>query len=189
MVKKTRKKTGKIDVEKERGKDKKTIIAVVAIGAFVALLVGLSFGLNPKQTGSTAAPIIDGVQCDEMATYGFRGEAHMDIFIDGKPQTVPSNIGIMNGTCKYWINTGNTGGIINIEAPEQRQFSLSQLIDVWKGTSSLPPPGSPAIFIDGKKAASDLNDTILPQNGEVVLVYGKAPSIIPDSYQFPSGSG
>jgi hypothetical protein len=44
---------------------------------------------------------------------------------------VPSQIGIP-GNCFYWLHTHDESGIIHIEAPAHREFTLGQFFDIWK---------------------------------------------------------
>ncbi|SRR5579875_420406 len=184
MVRKTKKKTRKIDFEKERRQDKNTIIAIGAIAAVVAVLVVVSYSLNHATNGSDKASIIDGVGCEKVQSDGFHSSAHLDLFVGGRPYEVPSEIGVINGTCRYWLNTQDESGILHLDAPQSNQFTLGQFYDIWKATSSPPPPGTPEIYINGKRESNGINETAIGPGDEIAVIYGYKPSIIPSSYHF-----
>ncbi len=187
MVKKTKKRNEKIDFEKESRKDKNTIIAVVMIAIAVTSIAVISYVLTQASNSGQAA-IIDGIQCDNTQHDNFHTNAHLDIFINDQPYTVPGKIGIVNNTCLYWIHTNDTTGIIRIEAPNDEQFTLKQLFDIWKATSSnFPPNDTTTVYINGQQSTLNLNDTVIKSHDEITVVYGVRPSIIPTSYQFPVG--
>lgn len=187
MVKKTKKKAGKFDFEKERRKDKNTIIAVAAIAAVVATLAVVSYEMNKVQDGSAKVSIIDGIGCGTGQSNSPRTAAHIDIFVNRYSYEIPENIGVINGTCSYWLSTDDKSGTVHIDAPQDSAFTLAQFYDVWKATGTPPPTGSPEIYINGLKTAHDLNDTVIRNGDEIAIVYGNAPSIIPSSYH-PSSS-
>ncbi len=185
MVKKIKKKNEKIDFEKERRNDKNTIIVMASIAAAVGILVVVSYLLNPTKSDLDKVSIIDGIRCDKIQATSFHAYAHLDVFIEGQAEEVPADIGVINGTCRYWINTEDSTGILHIDAPQNQQFTMSQFFDVWKATNNLPPTGNPSIYLNGQKITSALNDTIIKPHDEIVVVYGSKPSIIPSSYSFP----
>ena len=58
-------------------------------------------------------------------------DAKLAIFINGKNHTVPALIGITN-YCFYWLHTHDQSGIIHIESPIHRAFTLGNFFDIWK---------------------------------------------------------
>jgi hypothetical protein len=64
-------------------------------------------------------------------TGGFHIHTHLDIFINGNHYTVPSQIGIKpDDRCLYWLHTHDDNGVIHIEAPEKRDFTLGKFFDI-----------------------------------------------------------
>ncbi len=185
MARKTKKKSEKIDYEKERRKDKNTIIAISIIAAIVATLAVASYELNKTQTDSDKVSMIDDIKCDKSQSSNFHMNAHVDVFVGGRLQEIPAEIGIINNTCRYWIYTQDASGIMHIDSPIVKQFTLSQFFDVWKATSSVPPIGTPAIYINGQETSSTLNETVIKPHDEIAIVYGIKPAVMPSLYQFP----
>lgn len=187
MVKKTKKKVEKVDFEKEKRKDKNTVIAIAIIAAVVSVIVAISYEVNPTNNDADKAPMIDGIRCQNLPSKDTQ-YAHMDVIIGGKTQQLPAGIGIINNTCKYWIYTQDTTGIIHINPPGNMRFTLSQFFNIWKATSNVPPAGVPIIYVNGQKSPTKVNDTEIKPREEIAIIYGIKPAIIPSSYEFPPSS-
>src|SRR5689334_3879411 len=153
--------------------------------AFAASLLAVAW----SQTASAAADgkPIAGIQCEHQEYGNFHIHAHLDVFTDGKAVTVPAMIGILPAEkCLYWMHTHDDSGIVHIEAPKKRAFSLAQFFDLWKATGSGAPQrkDAPKIFINGKKVDKRLEQVELDDHMEIAVVYGKEPASIPSSYNF-----
>ena len=112
----------------------KKLIILTNIGILVALGTGVgvhnAMGINsPSQSGST----ISGIQCDTEEQDLFHIHAHLDIFVNGHVISIPPEIGIVDDKCLYWLHTHDETGVIHIESPVERDFTLGQFFDVWKG--------------------------------------------------------
>jgi hypothetical protein len=123
---------------------------------------------------------------------------HLDIFIDGKPVTVPKDIGI-NFDERFIspLHTHDRTGVIHVESDKVQDFTLGQFFDVWgvrftqnciggycaKGNEKL------RVFSNGKPVSGDPRRLVLTSHQEIAVVYGSAnPSIpIPSSYKFDEG--
>jgi hypothetical protein len=44
---------------------------------------------------------------------------------------VPAGIGIKPPDCIYWLHTHDISGIIHVESPDNRTFTLGQFFDIW----------------------------------------------------------
>ena len=153
------------------------ILAIVIIAAGTALIL----------PSTKAQSVIDDVQCNSMEQAVFHIHAHLDIFSDGQQNDVPSGIGIP-GNCFYWLHTHDTSGIIHIEAPVQKIFTLGQFINIWeKSAVDKMPAGTPTAYVNGKQASGSYKDIPLVAHDEIVLVYGSPPITIPSTYNFPQG--
>jgi hypothetical protein len=126
---------------------------------------------------------------------------HLDIFINGKPYKVPSEIGIIPNQCIYWLHTHDDTGIIHIESPEERDFTLGKFFDVWGQKfdnnrildNVVGKDGSNNnalnVYINGNKVSNstDYRGIKLNEHDEIVIAYGVPPKVIPKDYQFPEG--
>jgi hypothetical protein len=118
----------------------------------------------PRTTGRTT----DGIACEAGEQVAFHIHSHLTIFVNGIAQEVPAAVGIANpqpeataqgpfigaGSCFYWLHTHAADGIIHIESPEQRTFTLGDFFDEWNQPLSAGQVGSAkgtvAVIVNGK---------------------------------------
>ena len=176
-------------------RDKKIKI-VVMIGVIAVVTIGIGLAIVSSKAPNAAAVTIDGVQCNNMEQLVFHIHAHLDIFINGQPHTIPSQIGI-TGRCFYWLHTHDESGVIHIESPAARDYTLGQFFDIWNKTSRnnqifgdiANGKNTPTVYVNGNKVSAGVNykDIKLNAHDEIAIVYGKPPNNIPSKYTFPEG--
>jgi len=197
MAKKTRKEADKKQHDEVSG-DSKRKNKFIVIGVIVAVVAAIAFyGYRLDNTIDSSFASIDGITCETKEYSTFHVHAHLDIFVDGHPLTVPEGVGFGVARnkvppvteCLYWLHTHKPDGIIHIESPQTHNFTLGQFFDVWKSTSGGAPPTNeePIIHVNGDLVTTKLNETPLNAHDEIVLVYGNPPPNIPTFYQFPEG--
>ncbi|HET6457857.1 MAG TPA: hypothetical protein VFG24_03130, partial [Nitrosopumilaceae archaeon] len=108
--------------EKRPRKTRNKIIAITIIAAIVATLAVVSYKLD--NTKANDFRLIDEIECDTTEYVTFHVHAHLDIFVDSHLLIVPKFIGIEGNTCLYWLHTHSTDGVIHIESPKERGFTL-----------------------------------------------------------------
>ena len=106
--------------------------ALLALGvvAFIAYQIISGLNLPPYEKGTT----IDGISCDQLEQTASHYHAHLAIYVDGKPVSIPDDVGRQDSSCFYWLHTHQiTGddGVIHIEAPANDTFQLYQFFDIW----------------------------------------------------------
>src|SRR5713226_3421694 len=69
--------------------------ALIAIGILAVIIGG---GIYWSQTLDNSL-VIDGIRCDLTEFVDYHIHAHLDIFIDGQPYTIPAGVGIKPNTC------------------------------------------------------------------------------------------
>jgi hypothetical protein len=124
---------------------------------------------------------------------------HLDLFVDGKPVTVPADLGIdaSNGFFSP-LHTHDATGILHVESPTVSEFSLGQFFAVWGvrldrrciGGLCAGAGKQSRAWVDGKPLTADPTRIVLAAHQEIVLAYGTAaqmPKPIPSSYSFPAG--
>lgn len=185
MAKKTKDESKKAP-EKLPSKNRNKLIA---IGIVAAIIAGAAYLIHKTDnTVDTAYGAIDGIPCETQEYSTFHIHAHLDVFVNGQHAIVPQNIGIMDNKCLYWLHTHDTSGIMHIESPQEKNFTLGQFVDIWSATGSASPPsGDPTVFVNGQEVSTSLADTQLNPHDEIALVYGQAPPNIPSFYQFAEG--
>lgn len=161
-----------------------------------AALVGIAPGLiltcaagaiSPLRGAQEAQPIA-GIRCDRSEHSNYHIHAHVDIFIDGKPYPIPEAVGIVGRSCLYWLHTHDRSGIIHVEAPQARYFTLDQFFLVWNATAQTAPAvkQTPKIFVNGKRVSGGLAQVEMVDLTQIAVIYGKEPPKIPSSYDFPA---
>ena len=155
--------------------------------------------------GTTASgQTIDGISCSAGEQTLFHIHAHLTIFVDGVAKQVPAGIGIPgaqsqntpqgafvgSGTCFYWLHTHAADGIVHIESPVKRAFTLGQFFDEWGqplGPSTVGPAnGTVVTIVDGKVYKGDPRNVDLTKHEQIQLEVGK-PYVAPETIKFPSG--
>jgi hypothetical protein len=169
------------------------LIAVIAACVLIAIIGSIAIYYA---RGHAAALTIDGIRCNPMEQAVFHIHAHLDIIINGVYFLVPSQVGIPSN-CFYWLHTHDESGIVHIEAPMHRDFTLGQFFDIWNKKLSddqifnyVANANTPLnVYVNGTKVPDGTNyrDIKLNAHDEIAIVYGTPPSTIPSSYKFPQG--
>ncbi len=106
-----------------------TAVAAALIGIFV---YNLLFG--PQVAAYLRGETIDGITCgaEQLATHY---HAHLRIYVNGTQVPVPNDVGRQSRTgCLYLLHTHASDGdegVIHIESPDNRVFTLKQFFDIW----------------------------------------------------------
>jgi hypothetical protein len=88
---------------------------------------------------------VDGIQCAPVEQLAYHIHAHLAVFKNGVLYALPGGIGIpgsqmvntpqgpgaAGGQCYYWLHTHTNDGVIHIESPTKRIYSLGQFFDEW----------------------------------------------------------
>lgn len=160
----------------------------LALGA-VVLVVGAGVFLA-SQGSDSAGATIEGVECEAGERLEYHVHAKLTLVIEGQEQPVDGGIGLP-GSCVYWLHTHGPDGIIHVEAPEQRDFTLGQLFAVWgeylsetQLLDNLADGGKEVqAFVNGERFEGDPADIPLADQESIVLQYGP-PFVDPNEFQF-----
>ena len=123
---------------------------------------------------------------------------HLDVLVDGKPVPVPANIGI--DTARRAISplhTHDDSGVIHVESPVKREFSLGEFFTEWGVSLSADNIGglravdgkTVRAYVNGQPRADNPAAIMFAQHDEIALVYGppEPGEKVPATYDFPSG--
>lgn len=123
---------------------------------------------------------------------------HLDVLVDGKPVPVPANLGVdtRRGTMSP-LHTHDDSGVIHVEAPVKRQFSLGEVFSEWQVSLSADNIGAlraadgkvVRVFINGTPQTGNPAAIMLGPRSEIAVVYGapQTGETIPSKYDFPEG--
>jgi hypothetical protein len=181
-----------------------SIVIIAASGVLVSISVGTLIAYSATTTPHAPFPLtVDGVQCNPSEQLLFHIHAHLDIIVNGRYFLVPAQIGISN-ICFFWLHTHDVTGVIHIESPVNRDFTLGQFFDIWSKKFSndqirfnntqifnyVATGNSPLnVYVNGAKVPNGINyrDIKLHAHDEIAIVYGTPPHSIPSNYDFPEG--
>jgi hypothetical protein len=126
--------------------------------------------------------------------------AHLDVFVKGKPVTVPAGLGINIGPNNTMpahgepgiapLHTHDTTGVLHIEAPRDDTFTLGQAFAEWGVLLSPRQVGAyrdVRVFVDGKRYGGNPANLVLQKHQEIAVVAGSGDVKVPSSYDFPPG--
>lgn len=75
---------------------------------------------------------VRGISCDAQEGQRIHIHQRLLIVVRGKEMAIPQYIGIPQGArCIYWLHTHTPDGIIHVEAPSDRSFTLGDFFAVW----------------------------------------------------------
>lgn len=120
---------------------------------------------------------VDGIHCERMEGAVEHIHTHVQIFDHGKPVEIPAQIGIdQMGQCLYWLHTHTPDGIIHVESPVKRPFTLGQFFDIWgrplSRTEAAAARGKLTITINGSPYKGDPRAIAIKDREEVVIQAG-----------------
>jgi hypothetical protein len=146
------------------------------------------------------------LQAIGLPALSFQGTAlhihqHLDLYVAGKKVTIPADIGIAqtaSGVLFSPIHTHDTSGIIHVESPTVRPFTLGEFFDVWGVRFTPDCIGGDCnnagarlrVYVNGHLVTGDPAAIRLTSHEEIVVIYGthaQLPSPIPSGYTFPTG--
>jgi hypothetical protein len=153
--------------------------------------------------GQSTGDTVDGVQSNDMEQVLFHIHAHLAIYDNGAQKLLPYGVGIVppyqlqptqdgsefvaGGSKFYWLHTHDETGVIHIESPVQRTFTLGNFFDVWhqplSATQVGPAKGTVTAFVNGTKYTGDPKNIPLDKYGVIQLDVGTVTPFA--SYKFP----
>jgi hypothetical protein len=153
-----------------------------------------------KSTGGK----VDGISCQTNEQTLFHIHAHLTVFVNGSARQIPAGIGIpgaraqhtpqgpfiASGDCFYWLHTHAADGIIHIESPIHRIYTLGDFFDEWGqplGPNQVGPvKGHVTVIYNGQAYRGNPRNIPLNAHAQIQLEVG-TPLVTPISITWPSG--
>jgi hypothetical protein len=147
---------------------------------------------------------VDAISCLAGEQLLFHIHAHLTVFIDGLARQLPGGVGIVDpqaqatpdgpfvvgGGCFYWLHTHASDGIVHIESPVRRTYTLGDFFDVWGqplGPTRIGPyRGTVLAIYNGRRYLGDPRQIPLTRHAQIQLEIGR-PLVAPESVVFPLG--
>jgi hypothetical protein len=176
------------------------ILVVVAI---VLIIMGVA---NSKTPATVAPPKAASIPCDALQHSEVHYHAALQILYQGIPVSMPSDVGRLS-TCFYWLHVhAESPGVIHIESPANRTYTLGDFFTVWSVSKRTPEPldsthvssftltaGQKLVVYvdhaDGKGAQLYTGDPkkIVLTAHEVITLEIAPPTVTPPTFTFQSG--
>ena len=155
-------------------------------------------------SGTVTGRTVDGISCQAGEQTVFHIHAHLTVFVNGAARQVPAAIGIdgpvaqstaagpfiAEGTCFYWLHTHAADGIVHIESPVHRTYTLGNFFDIWGqplGTDRVgPAAGHVVALYNGQVFRGNPRDIPLTAHAQIQLQVGR-PLVAPEQITFPNG--
>lgn len=192
---------------------------VVVLGAFILVgrtgssappgpsydptsLPGLQLGgppWQPETTNLRARLALIGLPALTAGAEALHTHQHLDLFVDGKQVPIPADIGIdaAQGFLAP-LHTHDTSGIIHVESPVVRTYTLGEFFDVWGLRLTADCVGGVCtgagrimwVWVNAVAYSGDPRNIVLEAHQEIVIAVGsqsEMPNPVPSSYAFPAG--
>ena len=166
-----------------------------------ATQVGLAmFEPGDTPTGGNGQPV-DGIEGSSREMLKVHVHAHLALFNKGQQIAIPYGIGIVKpfqvnngfvgmGQGIYWLHTHDATGIIHVESPDDRTYTLGNFFNIWGQTLTSGNvaglKGLVHAFVDGKAYSGNPRNIVLGAHTQITLEVA-APFVPPPTYLFPAG--
>lgn len=173
-------------------------------GGPIPLVQGTQVGLAIFEPGDTPrggnGQPVDGIEGSSREMLKVHVHAHLALFNKGQQIAIPYGIGIVRpfqatngfvgmGRGIYWLHTHDATGIIHVESPDERTYTLGQFFDIWgqplTATDVAGLKGAVHAFVDGKPYSGNPRGIVLGAHTQITLEVG-APTVRPPTYVFPA---
>jgi len=154
------------------------LASVVLIGAAAA--AACVVGPARAQNMFGGAPI-DGIRCESSEGAVLHIHQHLQLFDRGRVVEVPAGVGIPGASnCLYWLHAHANDGIIHVESPTRRSFTLGQFFDIWgqdlsrtqAGGIHAARGGRLHVTVNGRSFTGDPRAIVLRDHEEIVIENG-----------------
>jgi hypothetical protein len=143
-------------------------------------------GIGRDSSKAPRGEPVSGIACDAMEGQRIHIHQHLVLLDHGKPVPIPANVGqVPARNCLYWIHTHTPDGIIHIESPQSRTFTLADFFAIWGQPISRKQVASMRarkkrnlrVWVDGKLYDGDPGTIPLVAHADIVIEAG--PPFLP----------
>jgi hypothetical protein len=159
-----------------------------------------------RQPVAPGAPLprVNGISCDALESTLLHIHVHLGVFVDGAEIVVPYGIGIgepwqvtntrlgpfvADGSCFYWIHTHTEDGVVHVESPIRRDFTLGDFFAIWQEPLSPTQVGSARgeviTYVNGQRISTNPADITLASRQLIQLNIGR--DVPPQPFEFAPG--
>jgi hypothetical protein len=153
--------------------------------------VPLEYGPAIAPASTTQTATVDGIHCAPVEQLAYHIHAHLAVYKDGQLYSLPGGIGIpgsqmvqtsegpvaAGGHCFYWLHTHTSDGVIHIESPTQRIYTLGEFFNEWHQPLSADQVGNVrgkiTAFVNSKLWSKDLRSIPLVPHAVIQFNIGE----------------
>jgi hypothetical protein len=154
--------------------------------------------LAPAGTTSPSRDVDQVLKCAPIEQLAYHIHAHLQVYVDGQPRALPGAIGMIDPVaeqtqygpfwgaegCYYYLHTHASDGIIHIESPTAKIYTLGQFFDEWdqplSGDQVAGDKGTVTAIVGGKPWTKSPRDIPLDPHQTIELAVGKpVPAFVP----------
>ena len=149
--------------------------AALVLAAALCVSSGAAYGAMPS--GQT----VNGIRCDPGEQVAFHIHQHLAIWDRGRPVQIPPDVGRpIVANCFYWLHTHTPDGIIHVESPTFRSYTLGDFFAVWGeplsrqqvATAKVTPGASMRVWVNGRGYSGDPEKIDLAQHTDITIEVG-----------------
>jgi len=174
-------------------------------GGPISLVQGTQVGRTMFEPGDTPrggnGQPVDGIEGSSREMLKVHVHAHLALIHKGEQIAIPYGIGIVKpfqvnngfvgmGQGIYWLHTHDATGIIHVESPDDRRYTLGNFFDIWGQALTIHEvaglKGVVRAFVDGQPYSGDPRGIVLGAHTQITLEVS-APFVTPPVYAFPAG--
>jgi hypothetical protein len=144
----------------------------------------------------TQGATVDGVECAPIEQLAYHIHSHLQVYDNGQPRALPAAIGLLGPVseqtpygpfygaqrCYYWLHTHASDGVIHVESPTERVYTLGNFFDEWRQplsrTQVASVKGKVTAYFNGKRWTADPRTIPLVPHGVIQLDVGQ-PAVPP----------
>jgi hypothetical protein len=151
---------------------------IVAVAAALAVLRA---NAPVSAASSPAGEPVRGIRCEAMEGLKFHIHQHLAIYDHGRAVGVPSDIGRpLAAQCFYWLHTHTPDGIIHVESPVYRTFTLGDVFAVWGEPLGVKDVAGARVrtgervvtYVNGTRYTGDPAKIELAQHTDIAIMVG-----------------
>lgn len=142
-------------------------------------------------TTTVLGKIVDGIQCQGLRQLADRAYVHLQVYVRGQARALPGGIGMVDPTasatskgllfrpqtCYYWLHTRAADGVVQVESPRYRVYTLGDFFKVWDQPLSRDRVaanlGKITAIVDGKRWRGNPNLIPLIEHESIELTVGQ----------------
>lgn len=168
------------------------VIVGLGVGGWAFSRTKTSSTTETSTTARADKALLDSCTTDMATT--FHIHSHLTVTISGQGETIAANTGI-SSDCMHSLHAHDATGIVHIESPVKKDFSLGDWFYIWGKTwTATDFNGQPLdashqlkVFADGHEITTG-PETILQDHVTYAVIYGNQGETLssPAKYQFPA---